>query len=85
MKPSQWLITLGLAKKPAKELTVEVSSAPEPDEILWHNLELTDEHETAVELWGYTLTTFLIMVGVVLLVGVKAAALWYEIARDSTR
>ena len=37
-------------------------------EILWENLQLTDEHEDRVKLWGYALTYVMILIGTGLLV-----------------
>ena len=52
---------------------LRVSAAPEPEEILWENLQLTDEHEDKVALWGFALTYVMIMIGTALLVGTKVA------------
>ena len=53
---------------------LEVRAAPEPEEIRWENLQLTDEHEEAVEKKGYTALGIVMLIGLFLLSGVKLSA-----------
>ena len=65
----------GAKKRPAE---LEARPAPEPDEILWENLQLSDEWESKVERWGYTTLALVMLFGLFLLAGVKLSKVAFK-------
>ena len=50
---------------------VELRTAPEPSEVIWENLELSDEHEQKMEKISYAVVSAEILVGLMAIVLVK--------------
>ena len=65
----------GAKKRPAE---LEARPAPEPDEILWENLQLSDEWESKVERWGYATLALVMLFGLFLLAGVKLSKVAFK-------
>ena len=65
----------GQKKRPPE---LEARPAPEPDAILWENLQLTDEWESKVERWGYTTLGCVMLFGLLLLAGVKLTSVSFK-------
>ena len=50
---------------------VELRTAPEPSEVIWENLELSDEWEEKAERFSYAVVTIEIVLGLMAIVLVK--------------
>ena len=79
---TKWNVTTSTLVEPFESMKkggeLSVGTAPEPDEIIWANLQLDDEHQRRAEQVNYTAISLLCLVGAGIIMGLKGILVDYK-------